>query len=46
MIDHTGIPVSDWDRARAFYDAALAPLGATLLMMVPAEFTGGASAAS
>ena len=42
MIDHTGIPVSDWDRARAFYDAALAPLGATLLMMVPAEFTGGA----
>lgn len=42
MIDHTGIPVSDWDRAKAFYDAALAPLGATLLYMVPEQFTGGA----
>lgn len=42
MIDHTGIPVADWKAAQAFYDAALAPLGAKLLMMVPAEFTGGA----
>ncbi len=41
MIDHTGIAVSDWSRARAFYDAALGALGASLLMVVPKEFTGG-----
>ena len=42
MIDHTGIPVADWDRAKAFYDAALGAIGAKLLHVVPAEFTGGA----
>lgn len=42
MIDHAGITVVDWPKAKAFYDAALAPLGATLLQMVPEEFTGGA----
>jgi catechol 2,3-dioxygenase-like lactoylglutathione lyase family enzyme len=42
MIDHAGIVVTDWTKAKAFYDAALAPLGATLLYMVPEEFTGGA----
>lgn len=42
MIDHIGIPVADFDAARAFYDKAMAPLGASLLMMVPAEYTGGA----
>ena len=41
MIDHTGIFVSDFDKAKAFYDAAFAPLGASLLMTVPPEFTGG-----
>ena len=41
MIDHTGINVADWNRAKAFYDAAMAPLGAKLLMMVPTEHTGG-----
>ena len=41
MIDHTGINVADWSRAKAFYDAAMAPLGAKLLMMVPMERTGG-----
>ncbi|MBN9071392.1 MAG: VOC family protein [Rhizobiales bacterium] len=41
MIDHTGIPVADFVKAKAFYDAALAPLGAKLLMMVPEQFTGG-----
>ncbi|EKF42933.1 VOC family protein [Nitratireductor indicus] len=41
MIDHIGIRVADFDRAKAFYDKAMAPLGASLLMMVPAEFTGG-----
>lgn len=42
MIDHAGIVVTDWARAKAFYDAALAPLGAALLYMVPEEFTDGA----
>lgn len=41
MIDHVGISVADWEKAKAFYDAALAPLGVSLLHMVPAEFTGG-----
>ena len=41
MIDHIGIRVADFDRAKAFYDRALAPLGAKLMMMVPAEHTGG-----
>jgi len=41
MIDHAGISVSDFDRSRAFYDAAMAPLGARLLYMVPIQFTGG-----
>ena len=42
MIDHTGIAVADWDKAKAFYDAAMAPLGASLLFMVPLEHTSGA----
>lgn len=41
MIDHTGITVSDFDRSKIFYDEAMAPLGASLLFMVPAEHTGG-----
>ena len=41
MIDHLGINVSDFDAAKAFYDKALAPLGASLLYMVPPEYTGG-----
>ena len=41
MIDHIGIPVPDFDAAKSFYDAALAPLCASLLTMVPAEHTGG-----
>jgi catechol 2,3-dioxygenase-like lactoylglutathione lyase family enzyme len=32
MIDHTGIGVSDYARSKAFYAAALAPLGIELLM--------------
>jgi catechol 2,3-dioxygenase-like lactoylglutathione lyase family enzyme len=32
MIDHTGVSVSDLARAKAFYRAALAPLGYTLLL--------------
>ena len=32
MIDHIGFPVSDYARAKAFYAAALAPLGYVLVM--------------
>lgn len=41
MIDHTGIPVSDWKKSTAFYDAAFAPMGITMLYVVPPEHTGG-----
>ncbi len=34
MIDHIGIPVSDYARSKAFYVSALAPLGYTLIMEV------------
>jgi catechol 2,3-dioxygenase-like lactoylglutathione lyase family enzyme len=36
MIDHIGVSVRDLARSRAFYDAALAPLGYAVL----AEFPG------
>lgn len=32
MLDHLGINVSDYDRSRAFYERALAPLGVSVLM--------------
>ncbi|MFO0665481.1 MAG: VOC family protein [Polyangiaceae bacterium] len=41
MIDHTGFLVSDPKKSRAFYDAALAPLGYRVLMEIPTEHTGG-----
>jgi catechol 2,3-dioxygenase-like lactoylglutathione lyase family enzyme len=41
MIDHIGISVSDYAKAMAFYDEALAPLGASLLFEVPLEHTDG-----
>lgn len=41
MIDHIGFPVSDLARSRAFYEAALAPLGITVIMEVSDEMTGG-----
>jgi catechol 2,3-dioxygenase-like lactoylglutathione lyase family enzyme len=41
MIDHLGISVSAFSRARAFYTAALAPLGSTYLFTVPKEHTDG-----
>ena len=34
MIDHIGFPVADYARAKAFYAAALAPLGYSLIMEV------------
>ncbi len=45
MIDHTGVGASDFARSRAFYTAALEPIGYTLLMEFPAEVTGGHAAA-
>ncbi len=32
MIDHIGFPVSDYDRSKAFYVTALAPLGYALML--------------
>jgi catechol 2,3-dioxygenase-like lactoylglutathione lyase family enzyme len=32
MLDHVGFTVSDYERSKAFYATALAPLGITLLM--------------
>lgn len=40
MIDHIGIAVADYQRSKAFYERALAPLGFTLLM----EFAEAAAA--
>ena len=34
MLDHTGLPVSDYARSKAFYLQALAPLGYALVMEV------------
>lgn len=34
MIDHIGFPVSDFARAKAFYEKALAPLGYSVVMEV------------
>ncbi|WP_433692720.1 VOC family protein [Herbaspirillum seropedicae] len=40
MIDHTGVTVSDFEKSKAFYLAALAPIGYTLVMELPASVTG------
>ena len=45
MIDHMGFSVSDYARAKAFYLAALAPLGYALVMEVEQEGGGGMYAA-
>ena len=45
MIDHLGFSVSDYERAKAFYAKALAPLDYSLVMEVTAEQTGHAPAA-
>ena len=39
IIDHFGLGVSDYARAKAFYAEALAPLGITLVMEVRPEQT-------
>jgi len=43
MLDHIGLTVSDFARARAFYDLALAPLGIAAVVNFTAEQTGGES---
>lgn len=40
MLDHIGFAVSDARRSRAFYDAALAPLGIVMLMEIGPDRTG------
>jgi catechol 2,3-dioxygenase-like lactoylglutathione lyase family enzyme len=40
ILDHVGYPVSDYARAKAFYLAALAPLGVRLLMEIGKEIKG------
>jgi catechol 2,3-dioxygenase-like lactoylglutathione lyase family enzyme len=45
MIDHIGFSVSDYNRAKAFYLATLAPLDYALVMEVTPEQTGGNAAA-
>ena len=41
MIDHLGFAVRDIDRAKAFYTAALAPLGIGIIVEVTPEQSGG-----
>jgi catechol 2,3-dioxygenase-like lactoylglutathione lyase family enzyme len=40
LIDHTGLSVSDLQRALRFYEQALAPLGVSVVMRVTKEQTG------
>ena len=41
-IDHTSLSVSDYEAAKRFYAAALAPLRVTVMMEFPASVTGSA----
>jgi len=40
MLDHIGYSVTDIDKSKRFYAAALAPLSVSLIMEVTAEQTG------
>ncbi len=40
MFDHIGISVADFARSKGFYEAALKPLGLSLVMEISAEDTG------
>jgi len=46
MIDHIGIPVSDYARSKAIYEKALAPLGYTLIMEVQQDENDSPAAGS
>jgi catechol 2,3-dioxygenase-like lactoylglutathione lyase family enzyme len=39
VIDHVGFPVADYQRSKAFYEQALAPLGYRLIMEFGGEHT-------
>jgi len=45
MLDHVGFAVADAERSRAFYEAALKPLGLGLIMTVSAEENGSGGTA-
>jgi len=40
MLDHVGFAVRDYDRSKAFYEHALAPLGLTLIMEPAGQAAG------
>ena len=44
-IDHTSLSVSDFAAAKAFYTAALKPLGVSVLMELPKAVTGNVDVA-
>jgi catechol 2,3-dioxygenase-like lactoylglutathione lyase family enzyme len=44
MLDHIGFAVSDYERSKAFYTEALAPLGITLVLEVKSAAAGFGSA--
>ena len=46
MIDHIGFAVSDYERAKAFYAKALAPLGYVLVMEATATQTASGAPAA
>jgi catechol 2,3-dioxygenase-like lactoylglutathione lyase family enzyme len=46
VIDHTSLNVGDFERSKAFYEKALAPIGYTLIMEVPADVNPGGVAAA
>ena len=41
MLDHVGIPVSDYERSKAFYSKVFKPLGYELVYEVSSKETGG-----
>lgn len=43
MPDHTGIPVTDFNRSKAFYERFLSPLSIAVVMEVTAEEAGGSA---
>ena len=45
MIDHTGLVVSNYERSKRFYQAALEPIGYALLHEFPRGVTGTADVA-
>ena len=41
MLDHVGMPVSDYERSKVFYSKVLKPLGYDLVFEVSSKETGG-----